>query len=158
MSIRRLKSLSALLITLSGMSLSGCGILYLNSEAPGCTRVLFGISAGGCSGTTVIRDVQIEPQIECLKKVAANNCNGGMLEFSNFCEKALIFGDVAINDYVNSLDVIRDDAGNWIAVESTGNFTQEIVEKDTRITLNGTLGDQEVTLSFTKSAPLCDAR
>ena len=154
---RRFKPLTVLFIILSGISLTGCGIPYWVSDAPGCTRVI-GAKMGGCSGTTVIRDVQIEPQIDCLKKVEANNCNGGMLEFSNFCGQPLIFGDVAIDNYINSLDVIRDDAGNWIPVESNGNFTREIVEKDTRITLNGTLGDQKVSLSFTKSAPLCDAR
>ena len=144
----------AALCSLSVLLLSGCGIFYRVSEAPGCSRVI-GMQMGGCSGVTVIRDVKIEPQINCLKKVKANNCNGGILEFSNFCEQPLIFGDLAIGGYVNSLDVIQDEKDNWIAVESNGNFAMQMVDQETQIALNGTLGDQTVTLSFTKSAPLC---
>ena len=134
--------------------LSGCGLFSRASEAPGCNQMI----GWGCSGVTVIRDVIIEPEIDCLKKVEANNCNGGILEFSNFCEQPLVFGDLSIGGYVNSLDVVQDEKDNWIAVQSNGNFSMQTVEQDTDITLNGTLGDQAVTLSFTKSAPLCERR
>lgn len=142
-----------LLITLT--LLGGCGIPYYVSEAPGCTRWI-GANIGGCSGVTAIENLKIEPAIECLT-ARANNCNGGMIEIWNDCEQTLVIGDLIYPPH-NDLDVIQDAEGNWIPVESDGNFVRQIPAQDIQLTLAGRLGEQEVKLSFTKSAPLCGAR
>ncbi len=133
--------------------ITGCGIPYHISEAPACTRYIGIPMWGGCFGTTIVRDVTLEPASDCVR-ITANNCNGGTLVVRNRCEATLRFGEVVFPP-ASGLDTVRDDNGNWIAVENGSNFTCEVVEQDTRVTLTGYLGDQPVTLSFTKSEPLC---
>jgi len=139
---------------LAALTLAGCGIPYHVSPAPGCTRYIGMPMPGGCFGTTVVTDVSVAPPSDCLR-LAVNNCNGGVLEVDNRCGVPLTLGGVPIAAYAG-LDVVRDGQGRWVPLDNGSNFTCEVVAADTRIRLDGLLGDQPVSVSFTKSAPLCE--
>lgn len=143
-----------LVLALGSLMLAGCGIPYHISPAPGCSRYIGAPMPGGCFGTTIVTDVDVTPHSECLK-LAVNNCNGGVIELRNDCGVPLTLGNVVIPPYAG-LDVARDPQGHWVPVDNGSNFTCEVVDADTRVRLDGTLGDQPVTVTFTKTAPLCD--
>ena len=68
--------------------LAGC-IVTKDSPAPGCRETLGFAPVGGCLGKTVILDLDVEPEVECLA-IGVNNCNGGVLEVRNACSEALV--------------------------------------------------------------------
>ena len=86
--MRNSKQILLTLTTLILLTLS-CS-LFVPSEddnpAPGC-RESFGF--GGCFGTTVILDLSMEPESECLE-IEVNNCNGGGLDVDNDCQEDLV--------------------------------------------------------------------
>ena len=110
---------------------------------------------GGCFGKTAILDLTIEPETECLV-VKANNCNGGVLEVDNFCHETLILDGVEIpaSGHV-SLDVIEKNGAHSL-IETGGNFSNYVPEESKSIVITGKLGNQQVSLAFTKTEPLCE--
>lgn len=110
---------------------------------------------GGCFGKTVILDLEVEPEIDCLT-IEVNNCNGGVLEVRNSCREPLVLGGVEINpsDGTASLEVSKED-GQYLLTQTAGNFAQYIPQADEEIEVWGTLGDQKIKVSFTKTKELC---
>ena len=149
------RSALPLIVILSALLLTGC-IVTKDSPAPGCVESIGFPVLGGCSGETVILDLTVEPQNECLT-IAVNNCNGGVLEVDNSCLETLILGGVEIpsSDRV-SLDVIERENGTYALRGVGGNFSDYVPEEDKSIVIAGLLGDQDVKVTFTKTAPLCE--
>ena len=85
-----------------------------------------------------------------------NNCNGGVLEVRNACEEAVELGGVRIEPQGSvGLDVVAE--GDEHALVGVGsNFSEYVPEADERIELIGTVGEQQVRVSFTKTAKLCE--
>lgn len=137
------------------LSLSGC-IVVRDSPAPGCVKTIGFTAIGGCFGKTAIMDLEVKPELECLD-VMVNNCNGGVLNVENNCDVVLMIDGIAYEteNYI-ILDVIEEDDGTHSVIETYGNFSEYIPDADTRITVTGTLGSQEFTVSFTKTAQLCE--
>jgi hypothetical protein len=144
-----------IIVVLLALLLSGC-IVTQDSPAPGCVRSIGLPMSGGCFGKTVILDLTIEPENECLV-ITANNCNGGVLEVDNSCHETLVLDGVEIpsSDHV-SLDVIEEESGTYSLSEVSSNFSTYIPEEDKSITITGLLGNQEVKVAFTKTAQLCE--
>ena len=140
---------------LLALLLSGC-IVTKDSPAPGCVRSIGLPMSGGCFGKTVILDLTVEPENECLV-ITVNNCNGGVLEVDNSCHETLVLDGVEIpsSDHV-SLDVIEEESGTYSLSEVSSNFSTYIPEEDKSITITGLLGNQEVKVAFTKTAQLCE--
>jgi hypothetical protein len=119
---------------------------------------LFGCSPiGGCFGKSVITDLKVEPAIDCLT-IEVNNCNGGILEVTNNCDETFVLGGVEITpqEYNVGLDVLGKEDGLWVLTKTGSNFSDYIPQEDELIELVGTLGDQEVRVSYTKTKKLCD--
>jgi len=135
--------------------MSGC-IVRKDSPAPGCIEYWGIPPIGGCSGKTVIQDLQVEPEVDCLT-VEVNNCNGGVLEIKNACGERLVLGGVEIepSDGLVSLDVLKKESGQYLLAETASNFALYIPREDERIEIWGTLGSQKVKVSFTKTKELC---
>ncbi|MCK4491972.1 MAG: hypothetical protein KAU03_05065, partial [Candidatus Altiarchaeales archaeon] len=97
-----------------------------------------------------IRDVRVEPSIECLK-VKANNCNGGVLGVEKRCDRDLVLDDVIVsaNSY-KLIEFVRDNKGNIIIFEPKGNFDSYTpVNRDT-LSVGAELGEQSITITYTK--------
>lgn len=139
---------------LAALALAGCAIPYHRSEAPACNRYIGMPMIGGCFGTTIVTDIRVSPERDCLD-VQANNCNGGTLEINNRCGVPLTFGKVTFPP-ADGLDAIRAPAGHWVAANNPSNFTCEVVSENAVVRLDGMLGAEPLTLTFTKTAPLCD--
>ncbi len=149
------KRLPAIVVlALFALLLQGC-LVVRDSPAPGCVERI-GISPmGGCFGKTAILDLSTEPQIECLS-IAANNCNGGVLEVRNGCEEALLLGGAMVEPHTSqTLDVVLE-GGRHALVRAGGNFSAYVPPADERIELTGTLGEQSLRVAFTKTARLCE--
>jgi len=73
----------------------------------------------------------------------------------NGCSEPLVPGGVEIapSDYVG-LDV-AEEGGEHLLIEVSSNFSEYVPEADEMIEVGGTLGGQEIRLTFTKTAPLC---
>jgi len=55
-----------------------------------------------------------------------------------------------------SLDVIDGENGTYALRDVGGNFIDYVPEADKSIVISGLLGDQDVKVTFTKTAPLCE--
>lgn len=133
----------------------GACIVTQDSPAPGCVKSIGFPTFGGCSGKTAILDLRVEPKIDCLT-ISANNCNGGVLEVSNTCQETLTLDGIEILPESNvSLDVVENN-GTYTLNEVWSNFSEYIPTQNTVISVTGTLGNQELNLTFTKSAKLCE--
>jgi len=111
---------------------------------------------GGCFGKTIILDLTVEPENECLA-ITVNNCNGGVLDVANSCQETLVLDGVKIpsSDRV-SLDLIEEETG-MVSLSVVGaNFSDYIPEEDKSIAITGLLGSQEISVAFTKTSPLCE--
>lgn len=127
--------------------ISGC-INETDSEAPGCGSA--GIVPTGCLGKSTIKDVKIEPPVECLK-LRANNCNGGVLGIENRCSEDLeIGGKIIYADSYKLVEFVRDQEGKKFVIEPPGNFDSYNPEDEDLLSVNGTLGEKEVTISYVK--------
>jgi hypothetical protein len=136
-------------------SLSSC-IVTKDSPAPGCVESLGFSMMGGCFGQTAILDLTAEPEIACLE-FTVNNCNGGVLEVNNSCEETLVFDGVEIPSSGSAnLDVVEEVGGRYSLRDVGGNFSDYIPDEDKRIAVTGVLGSQEVEVTFTKTAQLCE--
>ncbi len=148
------KSLIPSLVLLAFLLLTGCVIE--DSPAPGCMESMGVPMSGGCSGKTVILDLTVAPERECLT-ITVNNCNGGVLEVDNACQETLILDGVEIPASSSvSLDVVKADDGKYSLREVQSNFSSYIPDVNTGITITGKLGNRDVTVTFTKTAPLCE--
>jgi len=154
--MKRRRSIPLLVATttvLMVLLLSGC--IVKDSPAPGCIEYLGAPPVGGCFGKTAILDLRVEPAEACLE-ITVNNCNGGVLEIHNGCDETFTLGGVTIapGDRT-SLDVVSKGTGHTL-VEVSSNFSTYVPEVDERVELVGTLGGQEVKVSFTKTRKLCE--
>lgn len=111
---------------------------------------------GGCLGKSIIKDLKVEPAIDCLT-IEVNNCNGGVLEVTNSCDETFVLGGVEITpqEYNVSLDVLGKEGGLWVLTRTASNSSVYIPEEDELIEPVGTLGDQRITVSYTKTKELC---
>jgi hypothetical protein len=141
---------SLLFVTL----LSGC-IVVRDSPAPGCVKTIGVGAIGGCFGKTVVLDLVVEPEIECLS-IAVNNCNGGVLEVQNRCGEALVIEGVEMpaEEYL-VLDIAKDD-GRYVPLVTNTNFSDYTPVVDEQVEMTGQLGGQEIAVSFIKTAALCE--
>lgn len=150
---KSLLSLSVLLLLLSAVA----GCVVKDSPAPGCDEYMFGCAPmGGCLGKSIIKDLKVEPAIDCLT-IEVNNCNGGVLEVTNSCDETFVLGGVEITpqEYNVSLDVLGKEGGLWVLTRTASNSSVYIPEEDELIEPVGTLGDQRITVSYTKTKELC---
>lgn len=152
---RSARSTMSITVVLLALLLSSC-IVTKNSPAPGCVKSIGLPTMGGCFGKTVILDLTIEPEHECLV-ITVNNCNGGVLEVDNSCQETLVLEGVEVppSDRV-SLDVIEGENGMVSLSDVGGNFSNYIPEEDKSIALTGLLGSQQIRVAFTKTAQLCE--
>lgn len=147
----RIRTLALAWITLT---LVGCVRIHY-SPAPGCIRYIGLAPMGGCSGTTVIQDLAVFPETDCLT-IDANNCNGGVLEIANRCTDTLAIGGIEIEPGETiSADLVEDDGG-YALVRVAGNFSGYEPSADVGVKLSGHLGDRAIRVTYTKTAPLCD--
>ena len=134
--------------------LSGC-VVVKDSPAPGCVETVGLQMMGGCFGKTAILDLTVEPENECLE-IMVNNCNGGVLEVRNDCGEELVLGTVQVPPSESvSLDVVEENGEHSLS-ETYSNFSEHVPKTDQKIEIAGTLGSQEIKVSFTKTAELCE--
>jgi len=149
------RSTISIIAVLLALLLSSC-IVTKDSPAPGCVKSIGLPIMGGCFGKTVILDLTIEPENECLV-ITVNNCNGGVLEVDNSCHETLVLDGISIpsSDRV-SLDLIEEENG-MVSLSDVGcNFSDYIPEENKSIAITGLLGSQEIRVAFTKTAQLCE--
>jgi hypothetical protein len=144
---------------IAALLLVGClllmiGVVIEDSPAPGCIRYLGMAPIGGCFGKTAILDLTVAPQIECLA-VTANNCNGGVIELQNNCVEPLYLDDVEIAPRQREILDVSHDQGQYSLYTTGWNFSEYVPQADEPLEFVGTLGNQEVRLTFTKTALLC---
>jgi hypothetical protein len=142
-----------ILLTCGFFIITGC--IVKESPAPGCVEYLLIAPMGGCSGKTILTDLELEGFPECAK-VTVNNCNGGVLAVQNDCSEALSLSnfEIAPGESFN-LDVQPDSDGGFVLVRTPSNFSDYSPSEDQFIEIIGTIGDQALTISLTKTAPLC---
>jgi hypothetical protein len=145
---------SLIVVLLLSIFVGGC--VKEDSPAPGCVEFWGPAPMGGCFGKTVILDLKVEPEIDCLT-VEVNNCNGGVLNVVNDCSAPLVLGGVEIepSDGLVSLDVLEKDDGQYLLTYTGGNFALYTPQEDERIEVEGILDGQRVKVSFTKTKELC---
>jgi len=133
--------------------LSAC--IIKDSPAPGCRKTIGFPAMGGCSGKTAIVDLEVTSAPDCVI-IAANNCNGGVLNIRNTCTEAITLNDITIDpsDSV-SLDVKMSE-GSIELTRAHGNFSDYIPDEDTRFELTGVMGVDTIQIIFTKTKPLCE--
>ena len=142
------------MLTVLLLLLSGC-LVVSDSPAPGCIEYVGFPASGGCFGTTAILDLEVNPEENCLD-ITVNNCNGGILEVYNECSEPFVLGGVTIAPGDNvGLDVVQTGSRHTL-VEVYSNFSDYAPQVDERVQLTGTLGNREIQVAFTKTAPLCD--
>lgn len=136
-------------------TLAACGIKN-DSPAPGCVEYWGLAPTGGCFGKSVIMDLQVEPALDCLT-IEVNNCNGGVLRVDNLCNESLVLGGVEISpgEQSVSLDIAGRKGDTFFLIRNSSNFSEYSPNADEMIELIGTLGDQNVKVSFTKTRELC---
>jgi hypothetical protein len=112
--------------------------------------------AGGCFGKTVILDFSVEPNPACLT-ITANNCNGGVLEVDNACQETLILDGMEVPPATSvSLDIAETAEGKHVLREVQSNFSSYTPDVNTGIIITGKLGPRAITVTFTKTRPLCE--
>jgi len=111
---------------------------------------------GDCFGKTAILNVAVEPAVDCLQ-VEGDNCNGGLPDIRNHCSEDLVLANVTApaGEY-SSLDVVREADGSFSLKAVDYNFSEFKPEEEPALSFTGLISSQEITFSFTKTAPLCD--
>jgi len=146
------------LILLLAIISSGCITI---SEAPGCNGgLLKSMFAGGCFGTHIIRNLTIEPTISCLK-IYANNCDDGVLEIASYCSEPVTIAGIKMEERRGSngtflpailvIDPVRTSSGE-IIVNTSASYKPSF---DDFITINGTVGNTTIKISYIKTKSLC---
>lgn len=152
---RLIRATVSLLLVLPVFLLGGC-LVIKDSPAPGCVKSIGLPMSGGCFGKTALLDLTVEPENACLA-IKANNCNGGVLEVDNSCQEILVLDRVEIpSSSCVSLDVIEEADGTFSLSQVSSNLSSYVSQQDKRITLTGWLGNQEIEVTFTKTAKLCE--
>jgi len=156
----KLNGIKKSLLTLSLLLLllvTNVACMIQDSPAPGCVKYWPFEPMGGCFGKSAIIDLKVEPPIDCLE-IEVNNCNGGILEVSNYCDEPFILGGVEIGPSGHNvgLDVLGKEDGSYILTATGSNFSDYIPEEDELIELVGMLGNREVRVSYVKTRKLCD--
>ena len=141
-------------VGLLAVSILGC-LMKTDSPAPGCIEYWGPAPMGGCFGKTAILDLRVEPVHECLE-IRVNNCNGGVLEVTNTCDEMFILSHATIHPGERhvSLDLDRED-GVYVLEPADGNFSDYVPVEDESVEVWGTLGAEEVRISFLKTKGLC---
>jgi hypothetical protein len=132
---------------------AGCVRAEAENPAPGF-RKSFGM--GGCFGKTALLEVAVEPAVDCLL-VEGDNCNGGVLDIHNSCAEDLFLANAIVPaGKYTTFDLVEEQDGSYSLIKIDSNFTEFIPDADTALSFTGNLGDQEVEISFIKTAPLCE--
>ncbi len=143
---------AVLALTLALLLLVGC--VVHDSPAPGCVEYFGPAPLGGCRGKTIIRDLRLEPPSDCLR-AEVNNCNGGVVELHDGCAQPLRLDGVFLPAGESaSLDLLPQGEG-FVLTETAGNFARTVPSHTLVLTFTGELGGSPITLTFTKTAPLC---
>ena len=134
---------------------SGC-IVIKKSPAPGCVTYFGPAPMGGCFGKALIRDLKVEPQLDCLQ-VTVNNCNGGILTVANRCDSDLLIGGYTLRrgPHPESIELLRAADGGVYVNRTVSNFAAYRPLEDDSLTLAGSIGGSKVTLSYVKTKPYC---
>ena len=145
-----------LLVLLSLLGTATACVIKSDSPAPGCVEYWGLAPMGGCFGKTVILDLQVEPALDCLT-IEVNNCNGGVLRVNNLCNEALVLGGVEISpgERSDNLGIAGRKGDTHFLTRIGSNFAEYTPAADESIEVLGTLGDQLVKVSFTKTRELC---
>jgi hypothetical protein len=110
---------------------------------------------GGCNGKTILTDLTLEGFPECAQ-VTVNNCNGGVLKVQNGCSEALILDNLEIPSGESfNLDIQPGTDGGFDLVRTPSNFSDYSPLEDQIIQFTGSFGDQTISMTFLKTAPLC---
>jgi len=134
--------------------LTGC--IIKDSPAPGCVEYLLFAPIGGCNGKTIITDLELEGFPDCAQ-VTVNNCNGGVLEVQNDCSIILTLENIALQSgETMTFDIQPTMDGSFELIRIPSNFSDFTPAEDQIIEIAGSIGDQVISLSLTKTAPLCE--
>lgn len=127
-----------------------------DSPAPGCVKRLAFSEIGWCKGKTAIIDLEVTSAPPCLD-IKVNNCQGGVLEVRNRCNEVFMLGGFSVEpdeERTTFFEVItRGD--EYFLAPTIDAFTFYIPRRNTQIEAVGTLGDQAITIRFTKTKMLC---
>lgn len=148
------KSCLGAIVCLIALTASGC-LVKKDSPAPGCIEYWGLAPMGGCFGKTVILDLKVEPQAECLE-ITVNNCNGGVLEVNNTCAEILTLNRITVHlgERHAVLDLERQ-GGQYVLKSADNNFSAYVPLEDELVEIRGLLGAQEIEISFLKTKKLC---
>ncbi|OAN48471.1 hypothetical protein A6A03_07755 [Chloroflexus islandicus] len=127
-----------------------------DSPAPGCVKRLAFSEIGWCKGRTAIIDLEVTSAPRCLD-IKVNNCHGGVLEVRNRCNEVFVLGGFSVEpdkEKTTFFEVItRGD--EYFLAPTFDAFTFYIPRRNMLIEAVGTLGDQAITVRFTKTKLLC---
>jgi len=106
-----------------------------DSHAPGCVEAKGYMGMGGleCRGKNIIKDIKVEPPIACLK-INADNCDGGVLRITNYCEglkigdKRLPHEKTEVIDKAHEIRLVRDENGKTIVLDKNAMGYSEFSE------------------------------
>ncbi len=144
---------AALVAVSLALLLLGCIVIH-DSPAPGCVKRLGVAPLGGCQGKTIITGLHLQPQPTCLT-LEVNNCNGGVVEATNSCTRSVQLDDLILPAATTlTFDVVPQEDG-YVLTETAGNIARTIPTHDLVLTFTGRLGSVPITLTLTKTAPLC---
>ncbi|MCK4319133.1 hypothetical protein KAW38_01015 [Candidatus Micrarchaeota archaeon] len=135
-------------LTFSFFLISGCIDDRTETGAPGCDGG--GWVPTGCLGKSLIKNITVEPAVACLK-VDANNCNGGILGIENKCDVDFKIGGQTIYAHsYQTVEFVRNAEGEIFVIEPHGNFDSYNPEDEDFLSFKGTLGEEEITISYLK--------
>jgi len=146
---------TVLIIAILALLLTGC-IVRESSPAPGCVEYWGIPPMGGCFGTTILKDLQVTSQADCVA-FEVNNCNGGVLDVENDCDAPLTLDGIeVVPGEEMTVDVYRDDAGTLRLREAAGNFSNFVPDEETEVEVEADVGGETFTVSFIKTEELCN--
>ena len=139
------------------ITISGC--INEISEAPGCNHSPF---LGGCFGTHIVKNLTVEPEISCLK-FELTNCNDEGISVLNYCEEPVTIGGMKLEERrINErgtvipsrtmIDEERTPSGEIVVSNVSKPYKPDF---DDLITINGTVGNNTVKISYIKTKSLC---
>ncbi|MCK5213671.1 MAG: hypothetical protein KAQ74_07045 [Dehalococcoidia bacterium] len=144
-----------LMVLLLACVATGC-LMVKDSPAPGCRKYVGVAPLGGCNGKSAILDLVVEPELDGIL-IEVNNCNGGIIEITNDSGNTLIIGGIRIDssEHHVGLDVVGEENGSYVLQRTCSNFSEYVPEEDEKIEVVGKLGQQELRVSYVKTAMLC---
>ncbi len=141
------------LFTLLAIVVTSCKPYDYNLP-PGCQQSYI---MGGCFAVNLIRDIEVTPQMDCLK-VESFSCNGPYLSITNSCEETLLIYDnvLILNDSQEQLfDIVPRSFGKFGLAQA--NFSAGTIPplEDQSIELYGSIGLKNVKIALTRTKPSC---